>query len=169
MIQENQVASIEYELKDPTNGKILDSNKGSSPLEFIFGAGTVINGLKEGLKSYNEGQEGTIKVDAKDAYGEYDPAREEKLSIDNFEGIKLEKDLTLYGQTEDGQTIPAKVKDFDDKEVTLDYNHPLAGKNLEFDVKLLALRDASPEEQASGQVAKDAASGCCGSGGGCCD
>lgn len=163
MLDSNKVAAIEYELRDPSNGKVLDSNKGGDPLTFVFGSGNVIKGLEEGLKDYKEGQEGTIKVDADNAYGQHDPAKEEKLSIDNFDGIKLEKDLTLYGQTEDGQTIPALVKDFDDKEVTLDYNHPLAGKDLEFDVKLLKVRDASDEEVSSGQVVKKDGGGCCGS------
>ena len=162
MLQNNQVASIEYELKDIKTGDILDSNKGNSPLEFIVGAKSIIPGLENEIKGYEKGQNGKVQVSAKDAYGEYNEEAKEVLPKEQFEGIELTEGLTLYGQTEDGNSIPAKVLEFDEKEVTIDYNHPLAGKDLEFDVTLLDVRDASEDEISSGQIKKD---GCCNSGG----
>jgi FKBP-type peptidyl-prolyl cis-trans isomerase SlyD len=72
--------------------------------------------------------------------------------------------MTLYGQGEGGQTVQVTVVDFDDKEVTIDFNHPLAGKDLEFDVTVTSARPATDEEAATGQVGGGCTDGSCGCG-----
>jgi FKBP-type peptidyl-prolyl cis-trans isomerase SlyD len=161
---ENSVVGIEYEVKEAGGDTVLDSNKGSHPLEFITGKGQIIPGLESGLVGMEIGDSKTITVKAADAYGERNPEAQQTIPIEQFEGIDLQKGMTLYGQGEGGQTVQVTVVDFDDKEVTIDFNHPLAGKDLEFDVTVTEARPATDEEAAPGQVGgahcEDGSCGC---------
>ena len=161
---ENSVVGIEYEVKEAGTNEIVDSNKGSEPLEFITGKGHIIPGLEEALVGMNEGESKEIHVEAVKAYGELNPEAQQKLPIEQFEGVDLKEGMTLYGQGEDGQTVQVTVTSFDDKEVQVDFNHPLAGKDLMFSVTVLSEREATPEEAASGQVGgahcEDGSCGC---------
>lgn len=168
-ICENQVVSIRYELKDVDSGEILDSNLHAAPLSFIVGKGHIIPGLEEQLKGLGEGDKKEIKVAAKDAYGEYDESAVQTLPKEQFAGLELSVGMTLYGQGEHGQTVQVIVKHFDDENVDIDFNHPLAGKELLFDVEVTEVRDATADEILSGYVGGMGSSGgCgCGSGGSC--
>ncbi len=160
------VVGIEYEVKEAGQDEVVDSNKGSQPLEFIMGSGQIIPGLEKGLTGMQEGESGDILVQAKDAYGEYNSEAIQTLPREQFEGIELQEGLTLYGQGENGQTIQVTVKSFNDKEVVVDLNHPLAGKDLMFSVKVLSAREATDKEKATGQVEAEehCNSGSCGCG-----
>ena len=149
---ENSVVGIEYELKEKGGDTILDSNKGAAPLEFVTGKGRIIPGLEKELVGMSEGDSKTITVPAAEAYGEYDESAIQTLPKEQFEGIDLQKGMSLYGQGEDGHTIQVTVKDFDDKSVTIDMNHPLAGKDLVFDVTVKSVREATADEAATGEV-----------------
>jgi len=158
-----KVYGIEYTVKN-SEGEVVDSNVGQAPLEFIAGKGQIIPGLEKEIEDMEIGDEKKVTVKAEDAYGQRNEEMIEKLPKDQFEGIELQKGMTLYGQSPDGQTIAVTVVDFDDENVTIDYNHPLAGEDLTFDVKVVTKRDATLEELSSGQVGH----GCdCGSGCGC--
>jgi FKBP-type peptidyl-prolyl cis-trans isomerase SlyD len=161
--EENSVVGIEYELTEAGKSEIIDSNKGGAPLEFVMGKGQIIPGLEKALVGMSAGDSKKVVVPAEEAYGLKDENAIEKLPKEQFEGIELQKGMALYGQGENGQTIQVTVVDFDDNSVTIDYNHPLAGKDLEFDVKVVSERDATPEEAATGQVG----GGSCGCGSGC--
>ena len=158
------VYGIEYTVKN-SKGEVVDSNKGGAPLEFIAGKGQIIPGLEKEIETMNAGEEKTVTVPANEAYGEYNEEMIQEVPRDQFEGIELQKGMTLYGQTPDGQTIAVTVKDFDDQKVIIDYNHPLAGEDLTFDVKVITKREATPDEALSGQVGGQACS--CGEGCGC--
>ena len=157
------VYSIEYTVKN-SKGEVVDSNKGQAPLEFIAGKGQIIPGLEKEVEKMEVGEEKTIVVPAAEAYGEYNPEMTQELPRDQFQGIELQKGMTLYGQTPDGQTIAVTVKDFDDNKVIIDYNHPLAGEDLTFEVKVVGKREATPEEALTGVVGGAAQGGHCGSG-----
>ena len=129
--------SIEYSVKN-SQGEIIDSNKGEAPLEFIEGQNQIIPALEREISKMQVGEEREIFVEAKDAYGLRDENLVETLPKEQFEGIELKKGMTLYGQTDNNQIIAATVKDFDNNSVTIDYNHPLAGEDLTFNVKLLS-------------------------------
>jgi FKBP-type peptidyl-prolyl cis-trans isomerase SlyD len=151
-IAENSVVSIEYELTEAGGSDVIDSNKGQAPLEFITGLGHIIPGLEKELVNLGKGESADIKVDASEAYGEMNPEAVETLPREQFAGLELEKGMQLYGQGENGETVTVTVKDFDDNSVTIDYNHPLAGKNLMFSVTVVDVRDATEDEIATGQV-----------------
>ena len=161
---ENSVVGIEYEVKEAGTDTVIDSNKGAQPLEFITGKGQIIPGLEKELVGMNEGESKTITVKAADAYGEVNPEAQQTLPREQFEGIDLQKGMALYGQGEGGQTVQVTVVDFDDKEVTIDFNHPLAGKDLVFDVTVTQARPATDEEAATGQVGGGCTDGSCGCG-----
>jgi FKBP-type peptidyl-prolyl cis-trans isomerase SlyD len=157
------VYGIEYTVKN-SKGEVVDSNKGQAPLEFIAGKGQIIPGLEKEVEKMEVGEEKTVVVPAEEAYGQRNEELVEKLPRSQFEGIELQKGMTLYGQSPDGQVIAVTVKDFNDNEVTIDYNHPLAGEHLTFDVKVVAKREATPKEALTGQVGAQAQGGHCGSG-----
>ena len=161
---ENSVVGIEYEVKEAGTTEIVDTNKGGQPLEFIMGKGQIIPGLENALVGMNEGESGDIMVKAADAYGDVNPEAMQTLPKEQFEGVDLVEGMTLYGQGEDGQTVQVTVKSFNDTEVNVDFNHPLAGKDLMFSVTVLSERAATEDEAASGQVGgghcDDGACGC---------
>ncbi|WP_456480628.1 FKBP-type peptidyl-prolyl cis-trans isomerase [Nautilia sp.] len=156
-----KVYGIEYTVKN-SKGEVVDSNKGQAPLEFVAGQGQIIPGLEKEVEGMEIGEEKTVTVKADEAYGQRNEEWVETLPKEQFEGIDLQKGMTLYGQSPDGQTIAVTVVDFDDSNVTIDYNHPLAGEDLTFDVKVVTKRDATLEELAGNQAGQN-----CGCGEGC--
>lgn len=162
----NKVIGIEYTLKDAKTGEQLDTNVGQAPLEFVSGKGQIIKGLEDKLVEMSANEEADVLVEPKDAYGEYNVEAVQTLPKEQFAGIELVEGMSLYGSGEYGETIQVVVKSFDDKEVTIDYNHPMAGRTLMFTVSILSLRDATEEEAQTGVVGGFAAmgGGCCGGG-----
>lgn len=165
-IEENQIVSLEYEVRD--GDKLVDGNVGGDPLVFMFGKGQIIPGLETGLKDMEVGQKGDILVKAADAYGDYNAEAKQEVPKEQFAGIDLEVGMTLYGQGQDGGTVQVVVNEIGTDNVIIDFNHPLAGKDLMFSVTVNNVRDASAEEAMTGIPAenKPADDGCCGSGGG---
>jgi len=150
--EKNSVVSLSYELKEVGTTEILDSNKGMEPLEFVMGHGQLIPGLEAQLVGMDKGDSAEIVVQPADAYGELNDDAIQQIPREQFEGVDLEKGMTLYGQGAQGETVQVTVKDFDDENVTVDYNHPLAGKELMFAVTIDDVRDATADEEATGEV-----------------
>ncbi len=161
----NQIVSIEYEVKD--GDVIVDSNIGGAPLVFMFGKGQIIPGLENGIADMNIGEKTTVTVKPEDAYGELNPEAKQEVPKDQFAGIELEIGMTLYGQGEDGATTQVTVAEIGEESVIIDFNHPLAGKELVFAVTVNNIREASAEEAMTGIPAENAKDDeCCGTGGG---
>ncbi len=164
-IAENQVVSIQYEVRDGAN--VVDSNIGGEPLVFMFGKGQIIPGLENGLVDMELGQSADILVKPEDAYGEYNEEAQQEVPKEQFAGIDLNVGMTLYGQGEDGGTVQVVVKEIQEENVLIDFNHPLAGKELMFSVTLNSVRDASEEEKMTGVPEENKTDdGCCGTDGG---
>ncbi len=160
----SKVIGIEYSLKDANSGEQLDSNVGQAPLEFVSGKGQIIPGLESRLIEMALNEEADILVQPAEAYGEYNEEAVQTLPKEQFAGIELTAGMTLYGTGEQGETVQVSVKEFNDVEVTIDYNHPMAGKTLMFSVAIASLRDATAEEIQTGVVGGMASGGCCGGG-----
>ncbi len=141
-------------------GEVFDSSKDSSPLHFVLGEGQIIPGFEKAIMGMAINEKKSVELEPKDAYG---PFSEEKIITterENFgEGFEPEKDLQIALQLEDGNRAIATIRDFDEKSVTLDLNHPLAGKNLNFDLELVDIKDAS-EEPTCGSGGCSSCSGC---------
>lgn len=165
-IEANQIVSIEYEVKD--GNEVVDSNVGGAPLVFMYGKGQIIPGLESGISNMAIGEKADVLVKAEDAYGAFNDDAKQEVPKDQFEGIDLEVGMTLYGQGEDGGTVQVVVKEVGEQNVIIDFNHPLAGKDLMFTVTLNNVREASAEEAMTGIPAENAPAddGCCGTGGG---
>ena len=167
-INENQVVSIQYELRDVDSGEVLDSNIDAAPLSFIVGKGQIIPGLEDEIKKLSLNDSEEVRVSAKDAYGEYDEKAVQTLPKEQFAGLELKEGMTLYGQGEDGGTVQVTVKSFDEENVNVDFNHPLAGKDLLFALSVVEVRDATAQELIQGYVGAPEGGGCgCGTGDSC--
>ena len=162
----NKVISIEYTLNDANSKVQLDTNVGGAPLEFISDMGQIIPGLEKELVNLNAGDKTDVLVKPADAYGEYNEEAAQTLPKEQFADIELTEGMSLYGTGEGGETVQVVVKEVKDDEVTIDYNHPMAGKTLMFSVTVLATRAATEEEIQVGVVGGMAAAGggCCGGG-----
>ncbi len=133
-IDKNQVVKMSYEVK--LNDEIIDSNIDKEPIKFIYGAGEIIAGLEKGISNMNAGETKEINVKAKDAYGAHNPDLSETLPVSDFDGIDLEIGMVLEADTDDGDVLKATVTEVTEDEVTVDYNHPLAGCDLDFKVTI---------------------------------
>lgn len=133
-IKENQLVSMYYELK--VNGEKIDSNVDIAPIEFIYGSRQIISGLEDRIQNMSEGETKEINVPANEAYGEYDDTLVQILPIADFEGIDLEIGMVLEGEADGAEPVRATVIDVTKEDVSVDYNHPLAGCDLHFKVTI---------------------------------
>lgn len=159
------VIAIEYEVKTNSNDQVVDSNKGHAPLEFISGKGHIIPGLENALLAMGEGDSGEVIVTPAEAYGDKQDDLIQALPKEQFEGIELQEGMILHGQGQGGQPIQVTVRSFNDEEVVIDYNHPLAGEELTFNVTVLTKREATDDERLTGEIGGGKEKGeCCGGG-----
>jgi FKBP-type peptidyl-prolyl cis-trans isomerase SlyD len=117
-----------------------------------MGKNQIITGLEREIANMDQGDTSHVMVKAVDAYGEYNKNAIQAIPIEQFAGLELNIGMTLYGQGEDGNTVQVIVKEFNDKEVIIDFNHPLAGKDLHFNIEIAEVRDATEEELSNGYV-----------------
>lgn len=117
------------------------------------------------MVNLNSGDKTDVLVQPADAYGEYNAEALQVLPKEQFAGIELVEGMSLYGTGENGETVQVAVKSIAGDDVTIDYNHPMAGKTLMFSVSILDVRAATEEEIQTGVVGgMAAAGGCCGGG-----
>lgn len=121
-----------------SDGSIFDSSEGKEPLEFTIGANQVIAGFENGIKEMKLNEEKTINIKAKDAYGERDERMVVSVPRDKFPP-EVQAGGTLLLKGPNGERFPAVVKDVKENEIFIDLNHPLAGKELNFKVKVVAI------------------------------
>ncbi|UWR23248.1 peptidylprolyl isomerase [Sulfitobacter sp. S190] len=125
------------------DGTTFDSSEGREPLEFVVGSGQIIPGLDVALPGMTEGEKKTVKIGCTDAYGEANPEMRQAVPREGIPAdIPLEVGMQLQMQTPDGQAMPVTVVEMDEATVTLDANHPLAGKDLQFDIELVKVAAA---------------------------
>lgn len=123
-----------------SNGEIFDSSEGKDPLEFTLGAGQVIPGFDKGVQGMNINESKTINIPFTEAYGDVrEDLIQEVAKKDLPQEISPEVGLKLVSQTPDGQQIPLIVTDVKDESIIVDANHPLAGKDLTFEVTLVEI------------------------------
>jgi FKBP-type peptidyl-prolyl cis-trans isomerase SlyD len=146
-VQNNTVVTFNYTLKDKETGEVIDASQfHGEPLTVLIGKGEIIPGLEKQMIGMKVGENKTIEVPASEAYGEKDESLIQKAPREYFQGVELQKGMPLQAQTPEGQIINMVVVDFDDNEVVVDMNHPLAGKDLVFDIEVVNVREATPEE-----------------------
>ncbi len=125
------------------DGSTFDSSTGRDPLEFVVGSGQIIPGLDVALPGMTVGDKKTVEIPSEQAYGPANPEMRQAVPREGIpEEIPLEIGTQLQMQTPDGQAMPVMVVDVDEATVTLDANHPLAGKDLKFDIELMRIDPA---------------------------
>lgn len=152
--------TIKYELKDSQSGEILESNLEGEAISFVSGFEQVLQKLEDEVISMQTGDEKVVKFDAKDGFGEYDDDKIQVLPKEQFAGIELEIGMELIGENEGGETVKVIVKDIADENVTIDFNHPYSGKNLEFKIQMIENREATDDEISNRGIAHQHACGC---------
>ena len=151
-IKDNSAVSFHYSLTDD-EGQQLDSSTGKEPLAYLHGAGNIIPGLENALTGKAVGDSMTVAVSAAEGYGEVQQELIQDVPRTSFQGVEqIEVGMQFEAQTGQGGTVPVTVTAVTDETVTVDGNHPLAGKNLNFDVSIEAVRDATAEELEHGHV-----------------
>lgn len=136
-VKKGDKVKVEYNgtLED---GTVFDTSKGKEPLEFEVGAGKIIKGFENGVIGMKKGEEKDIKINPAEAYGESNPDFIKKVPKEHLPKEQEPKvGMMLILKSPEGRQILAKITEITDKEVTLDLNHPLAGKALNFKIKVL--------------------------------
>ena len=134
MIKDGSKVKFDYTLT--VDGQVADTSAGRAPLEYTHGAGQIIKGLEEEMTGLKVGDKKTVTVKPEDGYGlvQQDAIRRvPKTAVNGAENLKVGD---MVGASNAGHTFRAIVKEITDTEVVLDFNHPLAGKTLTFDVEV---------------------------------
>ena len=151
-IASNKVATLHYTLKDD-KGALIESSVGNEPLTYIHGISNLIPGLEDKLEGKTVGDKLSVVIPPEDAYGERDEELIEEVEKSEFdEGEELEVGKEFQYDDEEGNVYHVRVVKIDDKMVTIDGNHPLAGQTLAFEVEVLGVRDATKDELEHGHV-----------------
>ncbi|MFN3663195.1 peptidylprolyl isomerase [Yoonia sp.] len=125
------------------DGATFDSSAGRDPLEFVVGSGQIIPGLDAAIPGMTVGDKKTVQVPCADAYGDLNPDARQAIPREEIPAdIPLDPGTQLQMQTPQGQVVPVTVAEVTEAEVTLDANHPLAGKDLTFDIEMVAIKAA---------------------------
>jgi len=150
-IADDVVVSMEYTLR--VDGEVLDTSEGGQPIEFLQGHGNIIPGLESQLYDMAVDESKDVVVSPQDGYGEIDPSAVVDVPREEFPpSISLEPGVTLQVQDNEGNVMLAQIKEVGETSVKLDFNHPLAGKELHFSVKIVGLRQPTEEEMTHGHV-----------------
>ena len=169
-VEKSKMVSVDYTLT--VDGAIADKSQPGQPLQFICGTGMLLPKFEEAIMGLGAGEKVSFTLEPKDGYGETiaEAIVELPKTVFMMDGKVAEEILFVGSQipmaTADGQHMMGVVKEVKEESVMMDFNHPMAGKNLNFDVTVVAVRDTTPED-----LSQIMGGGCnCGEcGGGCGD
>lgn len=141
----SKVVSFHYTLKD-ASGEVLEESRGEEAMSYLEGVGQIIPGLEKELRGLKKGDKKSVHVKAAEAYGDYDEALVAEVPRNAIPKKDVEVGDQFHAQGEDGHPRIVTVTEVTDKTVTVDGNHPLSGQDLNFDVEITDVRDATKEE-----------------------
>ena len=151
LIAQDKVVLIHYTLKND-QGEVIDSSSGRDPLAYLHGQGNIIPGLEKALEGKQAGDKLSVRVEPSDGYGTRDARLIQEVPRQQFGSANVQPGMQFHAQTAQGRTRVVTVTGIAGDMVTVDGNHPLAGENLNFDVEVTDVRDASQEELSHGHV-----------------
>lgn len=150
-ITKDTAVKFNYILKDD-EGNTLDQSPEGQPLAYLHGHSNIIPGLEQQLEGKSAGEKVNAVVEPVDGYGEYQEQAIQHVPRDNFQGVDdIQPGMQFQSQAGE-QVMLVTVTDVNDEEVTVDANHPLAGKRLTFDVEIQEVRAATEDELGHGHV-----------------
>ena len=159
-IENDKWVEIHYTLKDD-NGNQIDSSVGNEPLGYVHGRGYLISGLENQLAGHEPGDKFSAHIEPKDGYGEYDPEAVYMLERSMFPAdFPIEKGRLVPLEDDEGNHLHSYIQEWNDETVTVDLNHPMAGKTLVFDCEIVSLRPGTAEEIEAGSIYLDDGCGC---------
>lgn len=146
-VQEKDKVKVEYE-GSLNDGTVFDSSeKQGQPLEFEAGTGKVIKGVDQAVLGMEEGEEKEVNLKSEEAYGDRREELVQKVPKSQMpEGQEVNTGMVLAVKSPDGQEFPATVTDIDEENVTIDMNPPLAGKDLNFKLKVVGIEKSSEDQ-----------------------
>jgi FKBP-type peptidyl-prolyl cis-trans isomerase SlyD len=151
VVVDDVVVTLEYKLT--VDGELVDSSEESGPVEFIQGHDNIVPGLERVLYNLKVGDQQKVTISAEEGYGPIDPEAFMMVPRSEIpEDIPMEKGVELEIQNDDGEFTVAVIEEVTRDSVKLNFNHPLAGKELHFDVNIVDIREATPEELEHGHV-----------------
>ena len=146
LIDDNLVVSMHYKLTDD-DGQLLDSSGGSEPLTYLQSVGNIIPGLERALVGKVTGDSSQVRVEPADGYGLINAEMIQTADKAAFQGVEsIEVGMRFEAQGSDGSAHHIMVTKVEGDKVTVDGNHPLAGVALNFDIDIVAVREATTEE-----------------------
>lgn len=144
-IQNNSYVSIHYTLTSD-DGQVIDSSLDRDPLNYIQGLHMIVPGLEKEMLDHQKDDKFNVKVSSAEGYGERNDELIQELELSLFNGVeKVEVGMSFYAQTPNGP-MPLTVTQVTDTHAIVDANHPLAGQNLNFEIEVVAVREATEEE-----------------------
>ena len=142
VIKKGSAVSLEYTLSDE-KGKVIESNKGEQPLYYVHGRNEIVAGLEKALEGMAVGAVKHVTVKPEDGYGKTDPAAFREVPKENVPKEALKVGTELVASNAQGESMPVRIHEIKDKTVIIDMNHPMAGKTLVFDIKVLDVKAAA--------------------------
>ena len=144
-VAKSTVVTIDYTLTSD-EGEVIDSSEGGEPLAYLHGFGNIVPGLESALDGRDQGESVNVKVAPGEGYGERDPELVHRATRAQFQGIdELEVGMRFQARSGNEMTVVTVVA-VEGDDITLDANHPLAGVTLNFDVRIVGVRPATPVE-----------------------
>jgi FKBP-type peptidyl-prolyl cis-trans isomerase 2 len=145
-VKENNTVKVNYTGK-LSDGQVFDSSEGKAPLEFTLGKGELILGFEKGLIDMKLNEKKTITISKEEAYGVVnDDLIQEVKKSEIPQEIALEVGMELVSKFQDGQEMNLVVVEIKEESIVIDGNHPLAGKDLIFDLEVVEIMDAKITE-----------------------
>jgi len=150
-IGDQKVVTLHYTLTD-NDGKVIDKSEDGS-FAYLHGASNIIPGLEDALAGKSAGEEMSVSVSPEQAYGVRDESMLQQVPKNMFEdAAQIAVGTQFHAQGPNGEMLVVTVLEVEEEHVVVDGNHPLAGVELNFDVKIIDVRDASEEEVEHGHV-----------------
>jgi FKBP-type peptidyl-prolyl cis-trans isomerase SlyD len=151
-IKENTVVRLVYRLTD-SDGRLIEDRTPENPFEYLQGRGQVVGPVERAVDGKTAGFRGEITVSPRDGYGEYDPALVVEIPRSEFpEGKSIEVGMKFNTIGPQGKPVVVRVIAAEDDVVTIDGNHPLAGLELIFELRVLDVREATEAEIENGRI-----------------
>lgn len=150
-IEKGSVVTMHYTLRDK-EGNVLDESTGGEPLAYLHGHRNIIPGLEAELTSKQKGDKLKVHVAPANGYGDYDPQKLFAIERKALGNAQVQPGMMLELHAEDGDVLLARVVGVNEQAIELDANHPMAGKDLYFDVEIVDVRAATQEELDHGHV-----------------
>jgi len=139
----NCKVELHFSLKLADTGELVDSTFEKKPAELVIGDGNLPAAFEAVIHGMKAGERTIERIEPKDGFGQHNPSNVQKISKDQFDpSVELSEGLVVSFQDKAKSELPGVVAAIDDKMVTVDFNHPLAGRELEFEVEILSVAPA---------------------------